>query len=271
MRTDDVVARHYGGEGLLAAIEAGLAALGVETPTVDDLAPVDELHMGGRRATEAITGRLALGPDAHLLDIGSGIGGPARFLASRLGCRVAGIDLTPRFVETARHLTARVGLAERVTFHQGSALDLPFDDAAFDAATLIHVGMNIEDKARLFEEAFRVLRPGGTLVVYEVMRQGGDPDYPTPWAATAETSFLAGPEAYRAALLAAGFEVGAEEDRTDLALEVFRAMRARIAESGPPPLGLHLTMGEQAPLKIANLVAALEQALIAPIEMPCRR
>ena len=118
-------------------------------------------------------------------------------MAEVFGCSVVGIDVTPDFVNVANALTARVGLAEKVTFQEASALDLPFEDASFDAAVLLHVGMNIADKGRLFSEVRRVLRPGSRFGVYEVMRlQAGEIPMPMPWAETGDVSFVETPETY---------------------------------------------------------------------------
>lgn len=272
--TEDEVVRHWSHGSLESAIRDGLAATGRSLDSVqpEDLAAVDELHMGGHEATVSLAERMRLGPDMSLLDIGSGLGGPARFFARQFGCTVVGIDLTPEYVAVAEALTRMVGSTGRVMFRVGSATDLPFDDATFDAATLVHVGMNVPDKDRLCAAAARVLKPGGVFAVYEVMRTGdGALAFPVAWADTTATSFLADPAAYRRALEAAGFAVITERDRRDLALEVFRRMRARIAESGPPPLGLHIHLGPEAPRKVANMIAGLERGIVAPVEMICRR
>lgn len=268
------IAGHYTHGSLDAAIRDGLSRMGRDPDgfTLEDLAGIEEFHMGGRAATEEIAAQLELAEDAAVLDIGSGIGGAARFLAERHGCRVTGVDLTPEYVDVARALSEALGLADRVSFMTGSATDLPVDDGTFDAATLLHVGMNVPDKRALAAEAARALRPGGTFVVYDVMRTGDqDPDYPVAWSAVPETSFLETPEAYRAALEAAGFSIAAERDRRDFAIDFFARMRARVAESGPPPLGLHVLMGAEAPTKVANMVAALEAGRIAPVEIVARR
>ncbi|HET8728913.1 MAG TPA: methyltransferase domain-containing protein [Alphaproteobacteria bacterium] len=264
------VARHYARESLEEAILAGLRAMGRDpgAPTPDDLAAVDEFHIGGREATEDLAAQLDLKTGMALLDIGCGIGGAARVIAGRYGAHVTGIDLTPEFIAVATTLTARVGLADKVEHRVASALALPFADGSFDAATMLHVGMNIEDKGRLCAEVARVLRPGGRFAIYDVMRTAeGDPDFPVPWATTAATSFLDTPLAYRRALGDAGFEVVAERDRGAFALDFFRRMQARIAESGPPPLGIHILMGPEARTKIANVIAAVERGILAPREM----
>ena len=204
-----------------------------------------------------------------MLDIGSGIGGTARALVARYGCRVAGVDLTSEFVDAASALTAMVGLGDRASFRLGSALALPVPDAGFDLAFLLHVGMNIADKPGLFAEARRALRPGGTFAIFEVMKRGPDPlDFPVPWSTAPETSFVDPPETYRAAADAAGFELVSERDRSEFASGFFARISAMMAErGGPPPLGIHLLMGEAAPLKIQNYVTAIEAGRIAPIEM----
>jgi ubiquinone/menaquinone biosynthesis C-methylase UbiE len=273
--TDEMVVRHYSSPGSLEqAIHDGLTAMGIAPDEVrpDLLAAVDEFHMGGREATLRLAERMALEPGMSVLDIGCGIGGSARSFAQRYGCEVVGIDLTPEYVRVAEALTRMLGLTERVRFRVGSATALPFAQASFDAATLVHVAMNVPDKQRLCDEVARVLRPGGVFAVYDVMRVGdGELPFPVPWADTAPVSFLADAATYRRALEAAGFELIAEEDRRPSALEFFHRMVARIAESGPPPLGLHLLMGPSARQKVENIIASLEHGIVAPVEMICRR
>jgi ubiquinone/menaquinone biosynthesis C-methylase UbiE len=274
MTVEREVAQHYSHGSLEAAILTGLNAMGRDRSNVtpEDLAGIDEFHIGGHEATADVADHLNLDAGGVLLDIGSGIGGAARFFARRYGCRVVGIDLTPEYVEVATSLTQLVGLSDQVEFQVVNALDLPFGDESFDRATLLHVGMNIPDKQRLCAGVHRVLKPEGLFAIYDVMQTGdGEITFPVPWAATKATSFLERPETYRQALLDAGFEIVSERARREFAIEFFQRMRARMAESGPPPLGLHILMGQDAPTKIANMLAGLEQGLIAPVEMICRR
>jgi ubiquinone/menaquinone biosynthesis C-methylase UbiE len=272
--TEQEVVQHWTHGSLEEAIRNGLVASGYSLDRLqpDDLAPVDEFHMGGREATVHLAENIDLKADVTVLDIGSGIGGPARFLAGRYGCRVVGIDVTPEYVKAAESLTGMVGLTGQVAFKIASATALPFDAESFDAATLIHVAMNIDDKERLCAEVARVLKPDGVFGVYEVMRTSdGDLSYPVPWAETAVLSFLATPAEFRQALERAGLVVVAEENRRDFALDFFRRIRTRMIESGPPPLGIHIHMGPTASEKIANMIENLERGLIAPVEMICRR
>jgi SAM-dependent methyltransferase len=270
MDTEQQVATHYSHGSLLQAILDALQKMGKdpERLTAMDLSTGDEFHLGGLPATTALAKDLGLAPGMHVLDVGCGIGGPARYFAEAHRCRVTGIDLTEEFVQVAAELTRRCGLSDRVAFRQGSALDLPFDTATFDTATLIHVGMNIEDKARLFEEARRVLKPGAKFCAYEVMRAGeGDLPYPMPWAMTIETSFVETPETYRRLLSAAGFTIEAEENRRAFVLDRAREMKAKIEKDGMPPLNQHALLGPTARERLGNVMATLERGTIAPVQM----
>lgn len=271
---EDSISDHYSQESLLERIEAALGKLGKtpRTVTVDDLAPVDEFHIGGRQASEAFLDQLGLTSDSHLLDIGCGLGGSARFASTCYGARVTGIDLTPDFVETGNALCTWVGLADRIALHKGSALEMPFEDAAFDGAYMMHVGMNIADKEALFREVVRLLKPGAAFGIFDIMKIGdGDIAFPVPWATTAETSEVAPPSQYKDALEAAGFNLEAERNRRKFALDFFAQMQSRIADNGPPPLGLHILMGETAPVKIGNVVDNLAAGHIAPFELIARK
>ena len=264
------VSKHYASYDVLARIRAGLVEMGHDPDSISPevLKAVDEFHIGGAEATATLLEKLDIRPATEVLDIGSGIGGPARMIAARYGCRVTGVDLTPHFVETARALSTMCGMAERVRFEVGSAVALPLPDASFDLALLLHVGMNVPDKAALFREARRVLRDGGTFAVYEVVRMGdGDLAFPVPWAETANLSALETPQTYRAAAQAAGFALEAEENRREVALDFFSRLQAQAANGTPPPLGLHNLMGPTVKEKAANMIAAVRAGTIAPVQM----
>ncbi|TPM38258.1 methyltransferase domain-containing protein [Mesorhizobium sp. B2-3-4] len=271
------VARHYEISGLEQRILAALAETGVDIAHLraSDLEAVDEFHIGGVAATRELIDQMGLTPGARLLDIGSGIGGPARFVASAAGAEVTGIDLTQSYVDIATSLSKRTGLGEMTRFVQGSALDMPFAKASFDAAVILHVGMNLPDKPKLMSETARVLKPGGVFAVYDVMRlKDGDLTYPLPWASDDTMSFVATPDDYRSAAVAAGFSVTAERPRGAFAIEFFAAMRARLAAAQAtgkkPSPGLGLVMGDDARTKMTHLVAALEGGILAPVELILR-
>jgi len=272
MSVEDAVAQHYTHGSLEREILEALVASGkdLERLRPGDLAPADEFHLGGRQATIDFAEELTVKPGMRLLDLGSGLGGAARFFAHERGCRVTGIDLTAEYVAVARRLAQLVGLAETVSYRQGSVLDLPFAPGSFDGVYMLHVGMNIEDKGRLFSQARRVLVPSGVFGIYDVMRTGpGDLSYPVPWASNDRTSFVAEPAVYRRLLEGAGFEVLNERNRREFALESFRQMQAKAA-TGVPALGLHILMGSDARAKVANMLDNLRRGLIAPTEIICR-
>ena len=269
------VSDHYAHTDLIKAIQTGLTALGKtpDTLSIDDLAPVDEFHIGGRQASLAFLNQLDLTARTAVLDIGCGLGGAARFVAGHYGSRVTGLDLTNQYIETGRVLCQWVGLDASIELLQGSALAMPFPDDTFDRAYMMHVGMNIEDKETLCHEVARVLRPDAVFGIYDVMRTGpGELPYPLPWATTANESAVAEPARYKQALQAAGFNIIAERNRRDFALEFFAALRAKMASpGGPPPLGLHILMGKSTPEKLNRMVTSITNNLIAPVEIIARK
>lgn len=268
------VADHYTHGSLIDAIKTGIAEVGKtpETVTIDDLSAIDEFHIGGRAASIEFLDQLSLSAGTHVLDVGCGLGGPARFTTSRYGSTVTGIDLTAEFVQTGQTLCQWVRLDNTIELVEGSALDMPFNNAGFDAAYMMHVGMNIADKENLFAEVARVLKPGSTFGVYDVMQTVEDEiSFPVPWAETPATSALASPEQYKNALQKAGFEITAERNRRDFALAFFAELAAKTqAAGGPPPLGIHLLMGESRVVKVKNMADNIAAGRIAPVEMIAR-
>lgn len=265
------VARHYTTGALTQRVRDALIASGVDpdAATVADLKAGDEFHTGGVAATDNLFSQLSPTHATRVLDVGCGIGGTSRYVADRYDARVTGVDLTPEFVETAKALSELVGLSNKVDFVVGSALDMPLPDAGFDLAVMLHVGMNIEDKAGLFAEVSRVLATGGTFALFDVMAgQVAEPlAFPLPWSTQPETSFVHTPEVYKQAADAAGLTLDTESDRTDFALDFFEEVFAKVAKDGPAPLGIHLMMGETAPEKFQNYVANLKAGRIRPTEM----
>jgi MPBQ/MSBQ methyltransferase len=263
MGAEETVREHYSGDDLEARVLETLRATGVDVNamTVVDLNGVDQLHAGGVASIEHLLDALEVSTETRLLDVGAGAGGVARVAAARNGCRVTGIDLTSDFVDLARKLTERVGLTDRVTFDVGSATDMPYEDGAFDRAMLVHVGMNIEAKDRVFAEVRRVLEPDGLFAVYEQMRvDDGELTYPLPWAENDSSSFVETRARYVELLRAAGFRIERDEDRT-------------AAVAGPPPPGA-LTPGDLFgpgfAERIGNNIAATMNGILAPVLIVAR-
>jgi len=267
---EDHYTRSSLGDTILSALRE--AGKDLEHLTPDDLAPVDEFHSGQRNATVRLAQLARVSGAEDVLDVGCGIGGPSRFLAKAFGCRVTGLDLTAEFVEVANMLARRTGLAGKVTYRQGDALDLPFSDASFDLVWSQNAAMNIADRDRLYAEMRRVLRPAGRLAIQDVAAgPGGEPYYPTPWASDKSISFLFAPEVTREKLERAGFRVVAWHDPTRESLEQALA-RAKALETGSlPPLGLHILIGPNFPTVSRNMLRNLEEARIRLINAVLER
>lgn len=275
MTADREIAAHYTRGNLLTRLNAALVEDGADParPTLETLAPYDQFHGRGLEATLEIAELMTAGPGTHMLDIGSGIGGPARYFAGRFGCRVTGIDLTLEFCDVAAHLTRLLGMEDRVEFKRGDALAMPFADASFDGAYSMNVSMNIADKNAFYKEIRRVLKPGGWLVLSEIARgDGPEVDYPTPWAASAQTSFLSTPEETRRGLAEAGFEVLRLHSTLEQAL-AFGARSRAMAERGekPPYRAVMLIHGEAAKQAMANTSRGFSEGRITPIEVLSRK
>jgi SAM-dependent methyltransferase len=237
---ETVVQRYYGDRPVLQRIDDALRAAGVdpERPSHRDLWPFDQLHSRGIVATREHAERAGIKPGMYVLEIGCGLGGASRYLAAECDCRVAAIDLTPNFVEAARILTARCGLADLIEFRQANALAVPFRDGVVDHVWSYAVTMNIADKERLGREIARVLKPGGRFSCNEIAQGlGGAPVFPLPWATDQKSSFLASPEAMRAALEAGGLSIVEQVDVT--ASRFGDTGRQPVAELDDFPLRVH--------------------------------
>jgi ubiquinone/menaquinone biosynthesis C-methylase UbiE len=251
-----LVQNYYGRSDLLQRIEAALRNAGVDPqkPGFRDLHPFDQLHGYGIKATEEHAARAGVRAGMQVLDLGSGLGGSSRYLAGMCNCRVSAIDITPEFVELARILTERCGLADNIDYRQGSALALPFADATFDHVWCHNVTMNIGDRATLAREVARVLRRQGRFSCVEITQgPGGPPSFPLPWADDPSASALATPEAMRAVVEQAGLRI---VEHIDFAAEV--------AKRGEPPRQANeVVMGDDFEQRRANVMAGLrEQRLV---------
>lgn len=248
----DGVREHYRASGLVGRLKTALTAFGPDQQRLapQQLAALDQFHTRGLAATAELAGLAGIAAGLSVLDVGSGVGGPARFLAATYGCQVTGVDLSEAFVDAARYLTRRTGQSERVSFETASALALPFDDGHFDVVLLQHVAMNISDRTRLYREIRRVLKLNGRFALYDVVLKDGDPHYPVPWARTPATSFLLTAAATGEAVEAAGFRKLAWQDDTEAA----KAWIAQLRASGPPPSpNLGVVMGPDFAQLAANL------------------
>jgi ubiquinone/menaquinone biosynthesis C-methylase UbiE len=269
----DRVVSHYAGGGDLAnRIAESLRQAGkdIDNLRTEDLATVDEFHIRGRKATLELAEALGLAASDHLLDIGSGLGGPARTVAEVHRCHVTGIDLTPAFCDAAETLSGWVRLRDRVTFQQADATRLPFDDAAFDAAMTMHVAMNIAAKDRMYAEARRVLKSGGRFAIYDVLQgEGGEVLFPVPWAREPSISHLATPDQMQALLGSAGFRILSATDSTEESQAWFEAVAARMAKAAPV-VSFRTFLGEDFPTMTRNQVSNLRERRIRTMTYVCQ-
>jgi len=256
--TTAMVRKHYSAAGLTDRIKSALATIAPEsqTLTVAQLAPLDQFHIRGMLATVELARVSELKPSSRVLDLGCGIGGPARYLAATFACKVTGVDLSPEFIDAAAYLTARCRLSDHVAFRVGDGLHLAFEDAAFDTVFMQHVAMNVQDRATLYAEVRRILAPAGRLATYDVVLRNGDVLYPTPWARDASASFLLSESDTRMALEQVGFRAALWRDDTQTALDWFKAIMGAPPQSGP---NLGLVIGPDFPAITANLARNLRE------------
>jgi ubiquinone/menaquinone biosynthesis C-methylase UbiE len=264
------IERHYTRSNLEDTILTALQNSGknIDQLTVDDLAPIDELHPLRREATANLASLLNLQPNSHVLDVGSGIGGPSRYLASKFGCHVTGLDLVEEYCRVADSLAKRVNLDNLLTYRQGYATQMPFEDATFDVVWTQHASMNIADKHRLYSEMYRVLKHGGKLAVNEGYKGSSDMDdsslyFPVPWAADPSISHLISAEEVRKLLReVVGFKEVVWEDKTQHVSDWIKQMMKRAQQTsggGPPPLGIHVIVGPQWSEMVKNALKNLEE------------
>jgi len=267
--TNKPIHSYYSPNDLYNRIMDGLNATGKDLSnlTLEDLHPVDEFHIRGTTATNELIELSGFGPDMHILDVGCGVGGSTRRLSHYIGCRVTGVDLSDEYIDAARRLTQLFGMQEKANFHAASALEMPFADESFDGIWSIQMGMNVEDKLSWLKELYRVLKPGGRVVFYEVCANKNSPvHFPVPWAQDSSISYLETPAAFRVLIEAAGFSVEVWNDKTDLAQQAFANMSEPVGDPELPALGVHLLVGNDILTKAYNLRRNLDEERVSLIE-----
>ena len=262
----ETVARQYTMGDMGARILAALAAEGIDVDklTTAHLTNIDQFHTRGMLATREQGEAAAPAEGMHILDVGCGVGGPARYLAETFRCRVTGVDLTAEYVEVAAMLSARTGMDAVTSFRQANALDLPFADGTFDMAWTQNVSMNIGDMDRFYQEVFRVLKPGGKFVSADVTAgDGRAPDYPLPWAREPAINFVSSQDEIRAALVGAGFEIA---DWKDTTADAVAAQNKPSQQARRSPLGVALVAGADFPQRSGNLAKGLADGRFTSIQ-----
>lgn len=244
----------------------------VEGLTIEDLAPVDHFHARGFPATVELADQLPVRTGHHVLDIGCGLGGPARYIAKRFQCEVSGIDITEPFVEAANKLTTLLRMDGQVRIRHGDGQRLPYPDSHFDGAYTQHVTMNVADRLSFFAEAFRVLKPGAFFALTEhALGPTGNPHHPVPWSEDGTGAYLIKPSETLALLEKTGFKDIVVEDTGPKYVASYKT-RIQMAEKGAlPPLGIHILMGETASQKTRNAARNIEEGRTHPIQLICRK
>lgn len=268
------ISRQWGEGDVLRRILDALRASGIaeDSVTIAALAPLDHFHARGFQATKELADRLPIKAGDRLVDIGCGVGGPARYLAERFDCHVEGLDITEPFVVAANHLSRLTGMQDRVTVRLGDGHSLPYPDQAFDGGYSQHVTMNVADRDRFFGEAVRVLKPGAFFALTEHGQgDGGPPHHPVPWSDDGTHEHLMTPEETVQRLSRAGFVDIEVTDTGDNYLQGYRRVMA-LAEKGElPPLGVHILLGKDAPAKTRNAARNIEERRTRPVQIICRR
>lgn len=274
MSSDSALSQHWAKGDVYTSIVAALEKAGkpLDSLTIEDIAPVDHFHARGFPATVELADKLPITNGQHILDIGCGLGGPARYLAHRFGCKVSGVDITPQFVEVADKLTGLLHMEGKVELSLGDGNHLPYPDATFDGAISQHVTMNVENRIQFFVEACRVLKPGAFFAITEHgLGASGDPQYPLPWSEDGSGAYLKTPDDTRGLLERSGFEDVVIERTGAKYLEGYNRVLALAARGELPPLGIHILMGETAPQKTRNAARNIEERRTEPIQVICRK
>ena len=245
---------------LINKIDSALEALGKDPTQVslDDIAPVDQFHVRGTDAIADLVADACFQAQDQVLDLGCGSGGPARYLASKVGCNVIGFDLSEEAVAVGNVLSERTALSDLVHLHKADAVEVPAEDATFTAGFTVHVGMFVADKKRFYGEAFRLLKPGSRFVVFDPVLAGETyHDYPVPWARTANDNHIGSEATLLGNLRDAGFEIDRVIDRTQRCITWFQERATQAAKApASPPLGLNLVVGPDFPTMIQNAAKA---------------
>jgi len=265
---DEAISKHYGVNGILDSILKGLKYSGknLQALELNDLSSIDEFHTRGKESTIEIANLAQLQSQHNVLDVGCGLGGSARYIATEFGCSVIGVDLTDEYIDVANKITEFVNLSDKVSFRQANALELPFPSENFDVVWTEHTQMNIADKEKFYSELSRVLKPKGRLVFHDIFGTNNNPHYPTPWAEHSSMSSLCTQDEARKAIEKSNLVIDEWIDRRKLSMEFFKEMVKKVESSGSPPLGFHLLMGKTAKEKLLNQARNLEENRVTIVQ-----
>ena len=257
------VEEHYYQDGIFEKILKLLKEQGKERITREDITQVDEFHVRGAAVSVELAEEAGFDKNTRVLDVGCGIGGPARMLAAKFGCKVTGIDITEEFIRTAKLLSRETGLDEQTEFITGNALQLPFNNESFDVVWTQHAQMNIKDKGTFYSEICRVLKKGGRFIYYDIFSINHETLYfPVPWAMNGSLSFLMTINELNGLLTELGLLEITAKDETMEAIQFFKQMKERSAKEGPPGPVMYILMGKNTNEMLAGLVRNINEKKI---------
>jgi ubiquinone/menaquinone biosynthesis C-methylase UbiE len=266
---NDSVVNQYCAHNLFDSIKNALLEMNknINELTMQDLSPVDFFHIRGIHSTKELADKCKISANMKVLDVGCGIGGTARFLASGYGCFVAGIDIIDEYTKTAAKLSGILKLNDKTEFRTGTAGQLPFEDEMFDVVWTEHVQMNVKDKNKFYSDAYRVLKSGGKFVFHDVFKGNSDEIYyPVPWADDQSVSFLMKVSEVEQLMKSFNYRILSWEDKTEVSAEAFKKSSEKIKQDGLPPLSLRLLMGENTIKKIENMAKNLLEKRLVVIQ-----
>jgi ubiquinone/menaquinone biosynthesis C-methylase UbiE len=265
---EEAINTQYGQSDLGIKILGVLQREGIDSTKLiqEALAPIEELHLRGRRATLELAQEANINKNLKVLDVGCGIGGSSRTLVSNYGCIVTGIDLCEEFCRAADLINERLGYSDNIDIKQGDALDMPFINSSFDSVFIQHVLMNIENKERLISEVYRLLRPKGRLALNTICAGSVNPiHFPVIWANNPSISFLRSPNNIRQLLVTSGFKELLWRDDTKKVLEEIQTLRSKPPSNKPRPINLGLIIQDTSK-KWKNIVRNLKEGRIVVIQ-----
>jgi ubiquinone/menaquinone biosynthesis C-methylase UbiE len=268
MEYEEAINIQYGQKNLVEKVLATFKNEGIDTAEQVKVAltPIEELHLRGSVATLELAHKIGLNEKMKILDVGCGIGGPARNIVSKFGCHVTGLDLSKEYCHVAEMINKYIGLSDKIEIHQGNALDMPFNDDLFDVVFLQHVLMNINDKNRLFTQIKKVLRPNGCLAVYSICAGPLSPIYyPVIWANNPNINFLLSPNNLRELIHSMGFKERSWMDYTPRVIEAIDLQRMKPKPKKKHPINLGLIVKDPS-VKWKNMVLNLKEGRIVVIQ-----
>jgi ubiquinone/menaquinone biosynthesis C-methylase UbiE len=239
---------------------------------IEELFSIDQYHARGIAATFDLAKRMPIKKNQSILDIGCGLGGPARYYAKEFQCIITGIDITPSFIEIGNEFNKITSMSNKVKLKIGDGEILDFKNEIFDGAYSLHVTMNISDRKKFFSEAFRVLKKGSFFAFTEHgLGAEGNPIFPLPWADTEEMSYLMPLEQTILLLKEIGFSNIEIIETGEKYISGYEKLTKSSSEKNKPILGIHVIGGESMQARSVNSMKSIRENRTLPFEIVCKK